>query len=301
MKKIKIVGCILSIVLLLSACEMPEFSYTSKTSSEIQKIDIGDMFVSYIDVGQGDCELITLPGGTVILIDGGDTFCSEEIVPYLNENGVEKIDILVATHPHADHIGGLDDVLNSLEVDKIYLPKISNSDVPTTVVYERFLTSIKRNGCAVVQATDGLTLYESENILVKCLGPMGENYGDLNAYSAVIKIEYGECSFLFTGDATQENEREILRSGENIDVDVLKVGHHGSGTSTTNEFLEKTTPKYAIISVGVGNRYGHPHNITLDKLEQRGIKTYRTDKDGTVVLKCDGNDIEITTCDDKIY
>ncbi len=293
-KKIKILCVILSTCLCFSSCGFP-----SENTSE--KLKNGEIVVKFLDVGQGDSELIFLPDNEVMLIDGGDTFCSEEIVAYLEDQGIEKIDYIVATHPHADHIGGLDDVLNSFEVEKIILPEIGESDIPSTVVYERLLNAITVNGCEPIRAEGGLIISDEENLEIKCLGPINSNYGDLNEYSAIIKLTYGRVSFLFMGDATDNNEKELLNIDADLDADVLKVGHHGSSTSTSDKFLDAVTPDYAIISVGEDNRYGHPHNETLTRISERKIKTYQTMDDGTIEMKCDGETVAITTTEDKIY
>ena len=294
MRKLKFLCIILSICLCISSC-----GFSLEKASEKPKD--GEIVVRFLDVGQGDSELILLPDERVMLIDGGDTFCSEEIVAYLEDQGIEKIDYIVATHPHADHIGGLDDVLSSFEVGKIILPEIGESDIPTTVVYERFLNAITVNGCEAVRAEGGLTLIDEEALEIECLGPISSNYGDLNEYSAIIKLTYGGVSFLFMGDATEDNEKELLNICADLDADVLKVGHHGSSTSSSARFLNAVTPDYAVISVGEGNRYGHPHNEALKRISDRKIKTYQTMDDGTIEMKCDGETVAITTTEDKIY
>ncbi len=294
MKRMKFLCIFLSFCMIFSSCGFLEEETKDKKPQ-------GELTVKFLDVSQGDCELIILPDETVILIDGGDAFCSEEIVIYLENEGFEKIDYIVASHPHADHIGGLDDVFNSFEVGEIILPEISKKDIPTTVVYEKLLRAIKIEGCKVTKAENNLEILNKNGVLVECLGPVGTGYGDLNEYSAIIKLTYGENTFLFMGDATEENEKELLKLGEDIDCDVLKVGHHGSSTSSSEEFLDEAAPDYAVISAGEDNRYGHPHRETLNKFSLRDIKSYITKDNGTIVMVSDGAKLNITTTDDKLY
>ena len=296
--KFKMLHLILSLSIVLSGCginSLDLFGNNIENSSE------DALTVRFIDAGQGDCELLTFPDGTVMLIDGGDRFCSNYIVDYLEDCGVEKIDFLVATHPHADHIGGLDDVLESIPVSEVIMPKISESDIPTTQTYEDFLMAVKNSGCKVTAAKQGISVYEGENTSIKLLAPCEDNYSDLNGYSAVVKVEYGEKFFLFTGDADKESEEEMLLTGDDLNADVLKVGHHGSSTSTTDEFLDAVNPDYAVISVGVDNKYGHPHLETLEKLKERNTDVYTTSADGTVIAVCDGENIEFSFSRDNIY
>ena len=303
MKKLKIINLIMSFCLIFSSCGEYQ-NYFSSTPDTHESFNLGEQLeIQYIDVGQGDSQLIFLPNGETMLIDGGDTFCSDTICQYLKNENVEKIDFLVATHPHADHIGGLDDVLNEISVETLIMPKVADSDIPTTKTYEYFLDSVINNGCEVVRAKPDISLIEDEEIdlYAKCLGPQKDDYSDLNNYSAVILIEYKSHSFLFMGDALFESENELLNQGEDISADILKIGHHGSHSSTGDEFLEEVNPQYAIVSAGVGNRYGHPHDETMEKLEENGIEIYRTDRDGTIVAKSDGTEITIETNQKHLY
>ena len=206
-----------------------------------------------------------------------------------------EIDFVIASHPHADHIGGLDEVLNTYEVGEFIMPKIHDSDVPTTIVYVKLLDAIKRNGCKVKKATDNLVIYEEDDFKIRCLGPKSDNYTSLNDYSAIIKIEYGDFSAIFMGDAERVAEEELVSSNQDITADVLKVGHHGSYTATSYEFLDKVKPSYAIISAGIANEYGHPHNDTLIKLGDASCKVYRTDYNGNITVTSDKKAVCITT------
>lgn len=296
--KFKILSLILSLSIILSGCGINPLDLLGNNTENGSD---NALTVRFIDVGQGDCELLMFPDGTVMLIDGGDRFCSNYIVDYLEDCGVEKIDFLVATHPHADHIGGLDDVLESIPVSEVIMPKISESDIPTTQTYEDFLIAVKNSGCKVTAAKQGISVYEDENTSINLLAPCGDNYSDLNGYSAVVKVEYGEKTFIFTGDADKESEEEMLLTGDDLNADVLKVGHHGSSTSTTDEFLDAVNPDYAVISVGKDNKYGHPHLETLEKLKVGNTEVYTTSVEGTVIAECDGENIKFSFSRDNIY
>lgn len=246
--------------------------------------------VHFIDVGQADSILIQTPDGKSMLIDAGNNADGQAVVSYLKGQGVSKIDILVGTHPHEDHIGGMDNVINSFEIGQIYMPKVSH----TTKTYEDVLTAISRKGLKITSPTPGSTFSLGE-VRFTILAPNSSTYEDMNDYSIVLKMEYGNTSFLFTGDAEQVSENEIIAKGYNLKADVLKVGHHGSSSSTSQAFLDKVSPKYAVIMVGSDNNYGHPHKETMDKLEAKGIPVYRTDENGTIVATSDGTNITFNT------
>lgn len=244
----------------------------------------------FLDVDQADCELFFLPDDKILLIDAGNRGDGEEIVNYLKSKNIERIDYLVATHPHADHIGGMSDVVDSFEIGQIFAPRVAKGDVPTTKTYEDFLISVQNKGLKLTAAKPGTTLFEGADYKAECFAPNSDDYKELNDYSVVVKLSYGIHSFLLTGDAETLSEGEMLNAGFNLDSDVLKVGHHGSDTSSSKEFLQAVSPKYAIISCGTGNDYGHPHRQTLTALENlEGIeKTFRTDLENTIIFTADG-------------
>lgn len=245
--------------------------------------------VHYIDVGQADSILVQTPSGKVMLIDAGNNADGDMIVSYLKSQGIGRIDILVGTHPHEDHIGGMDTVINGLDIGKIYIPNVANN----TKTFEDVLTAIKNKGLKVTAATAGITIDLDPAVQVLMLAPNRSNYENSNDDSAIIKLIYNNNSFLFAGDAQDDSEREILAKGFDIRADVLKVGHHGSNTSTSSEFLKAVSPRYAVISVGKGNDYGHPDQVTLDKLSQANVQVLRTDEEGTIVATSDGNTIKL--------
>lgn len=251
--------------------------------------------VYYLDVGQGDSQLIRLPDKTTILIDAGDRNSISTIVPYLKNQGVSKIDILIATHPHADHIGAMANVIKNFDIGKIYMPRVADSQIPTTKTYEAMLQAISDKKLKMTQAKAGMTVYEKNGAKLEFLAPNSEKYNDMNNYSVVTKLTYGETSFLFMGDAETESEAEILEKfPDSLACDVLKLGHHGSSTSSSDRFLEAVQPQYGIISCGVDNDYGHPHREIVNKMQDFQVITYRTDTQGTILASTDGSQITFT-------
>jgi competence protein ComEC len=241
--------------------------------------------VHFIDVGQGDCILIE-DGNSAMLIDAGNPQNGPDIVSYIKKLGISKLDFVIATHPHADHIGGMADVINAFDIGRIIMPKVEH----TTRTFENLLLTIRNKGLKITAPVPG-TEYRLGNTSFTILAPNSSSYKNLNDYSVVVRLTYGSTSFLFTGDAEQTSEKEILAKGYNIKSDVLKVGHHGSKTSTTTRFLDAVSPRYAVICVGANNQYGHPAPETLSKLAERGIKVYRTDEAGTIIATSDGKSI----------
>lgn len=245
-----------------------------------------NLAVHFLDVGQGDSAFLILPNHETMLIDAGNEENGPQIVQYIKELGYSQITYLIATHPHADHIGGMAYVIEHLRVQSVYMPKA----VTTTQTYERFLTAIRDQAIPVMFAKAGTRMIQSEDLNAMVLAPNREQYEDLNNYSVVVKVSFQNNSFLFMGDAHTLSEDEM--SGD-LEADVLKVGHHGSDTSTGESFLERVHPHYAVISVGTGNDYGHPAQVTLEKLLNFGVHIFRTDLDGTLVFTSDGNQITI--------
>ena len=254
----------------------------------------GTLEVYFFDVGQGDSELIRLPGGENILIDAGTSSTEDELVGELRSFGAETLDLVVATHPHADHIGGMAAVIDAFDVRQVVMPRISESDTPTTKTYENLLQSIADKGLTITPAEPGDELLSSGGAVLTVLAPNGEDYGDLNNYSVVLRLTYGEDSFLFTGDAEEASEEEMLSLDWPLTATVLKCGHHGSETSTSPAFLDAVSPQYAVISCGVDNDYGHPDAVTLEKLEAAGAEVFRTDLQGTILASTEGSGVTMT-------
>ena len=246
--------------------------------------DHASLVVEYLDVGQADSILLSC-GGEYMLIDAGNNADGDDVVRYLRESGAEQLKYAVGTHPHADHIGGLDDVINDLSVENVLLPNATAN----TQTYRDVLDAIDSKSVPVNVPERGDTYFlGNAQITVVAAQPAD----DLNNTSIVLRAVYGDTAFLFMGDAEAEVESMILRSGVTVDSDVLKVGHHGSDTSTTDAFLAAVSPDAAVISCGAGNSYGHPSQSTLEKLE--GTPVWRTDLNGTIIAMTDGQTVHIT-------
>ncbi|MGE4284162.1 MAG: ComEC/Rec2 family competence protein, partial [Clostridia bacterium] len=251
----------------------------------------GPLKVHFINVGQGDAILIKTPHGKNMVIDAGDNKYANEVVNYIKNEKVKKIDIVVGSHPHADHIGSLDEIINSFEIGKVYLPKASHN----TQTFENLLLAIKNKGLKVTTAAAGTNIELDSEVIAEIIAPNSTSYESLNNYSAVIRLMFGDTAFLFSGDAEDISEEEILNKGHNIKADVLKVGHHGSNTSTTSAFLKAVSPSYGIIMVGSDNEYGHPTVETLSRLKGAGVEIFRTDESGTVIAVSDGRSVTFET------
>ncbi|MDD2498154.1 MAG: ComEC/Rec2 family competence protein [Desulfitobacteriaceae bacterium] len=249
--------------------------------------------VHFIDVGQADSTLVELPNGQIMLIDAGNNGDGDFLVGYLKEAGVKQIDYLVGTHPHEDHIGGLDTMIYNFKVGKVIMPDKSH----TSETFKDVLSAIKSKKIPLVKASAGKTLITTPNLEAMILAPVKDDYDEINDYSAVIKITYQETDFLFQGDAGFPSENDILAQGFNLKTDVIKVGHHGSYTSSSANYLAKVKPSYAVISVGKENSYGHPHDKALARLNKTGAKIYRTDLDGTLIFTSNGDSINVTHSD----
>jgi beta-lactamase superfamily II metal-dependent hydrolase len=278
-----------SLVSVKSGDTIEDIQVLAVANSDVQSVIEGDLKVHYIDVGQADSILIQ-QNGYNMLIDGGNNEDSDLVINYLKQQGVTKLDYVIGTHPHEDHIGGLDVAIKSFDIGKVILPKVTS----TTQTFEDVVNAIADKGLKIITPVVGDT-YELGSAQWTIVAPNSSSYDDLNNYSIVIKLKFGNNSFIFTGDAEDVSEGEILAKQLDIQGDVLKIGHHGSNSSTTTEFLEKVNPSYAVISVGADNKYGHPYQETMDKLKNKGIEVYRTDECGTIVCTSDGNNITFNT------
>ncbi|MBQ5799042.1 MAG: MBL fold metallo-hydrolase [Clostridia bacterium] len=262
-------------------------------------IIIGDEYetplltVYFFDVGQADCAYLSLPNGENMLIDCGNTLDGSRIVNYLSLMGVKKIEHLVLTHPHEDHIGGADNIINSFSINRVYTPQIDNN----TLCFMELESSIKRQGIYKETLSYGKTIIKEGFLEIICLSPTRKIYEELNEYSVVLNLRFFKNTFLFMGDAEKENEKDLLSRNVLSDCDLIKIGHHGSKTSSSEKFIKTTAPEYAIISVGDKNTFGHPNKKVLQRLENAGAEIYRTDLCGTVIAECDGRKIKIHTTD----
>ena len=247
-----------------------------------------DVVVKFFDVGQADSILVQ-SAGVNMLIDAGTNNMGNTVVQNLKDLGITKIDYLVGTHPHEDHIGGMDDVINNFEIGTIYMPKVQTN----TKTFEDVLDAISNKGLTITTPEVGY-VFEVGNTKceVMCAGTgTTEENSNLNLSSIVIRMVYGEESFLFMGDAEEKNES----SRQWPQTTVLKIGHHGSDTSSSESFLNQVKPEISVISVGINNTYGHPKKTTLDKLNALGTSIYRTDQNGTITITCDGTNCVVTT------
>ncbi len=277
MKK-KLMALVVLVAMALSACAPatpPEPSAQSEGTAETQ--------VHFIDVGQGDSTLI-ISGDQAMLVDAGTNEAGDDVVEYIRSLGIEKLDYVIGTHPHEDHIGGLDDVITAFDTDVVIMPEKQTN----TATFESVLDALMDKGQSLTAPVPGTTC-----VLGSCeftiVAPV-EDYGsNLNNWSVGIILTCDEVSFAFFGDAETAAEQDILDSGADIRADVLKVSHHGSDTSTGQDFLDAIDPEYGVISCGQDNSYGHPCQETLDKLA--GVELRRTDLAGTVVASTDGKTI----------
>lgn len=269
----KIVKCVVTVLLVLSLAGCSASTATAATKN---------MEVHFINVGQGDAILVKTAAGETMLIDAGNRNGSK-VVTYLKKQNVKKIDVMIATHPDADHIGGLDEVLNAFPVKAVYAPKVTH----TTQAYKDFLLAVKREKLTIKTATKGVKIpLKGANATI--IGPV-KSYGktDLNNWSTVVRVVYNKKSFLFAGDAEWKAEQDLLTSKQVLKADVLKVGHHGANTSSSAAFLKAVSPKYAVISVGK-NSYGHPSSSLLNRLKAVKATSYRTDVYGNIVFTTNG-------------
>lgn len=239
--------------------------------------------IYYLDVGQADSTLLINDGKTM-LIDTGNYDDSKFVIDYLNNLGIKKIDYLIGTHPHEDHIGSMASIIKNFDIDKIYMPDV----VTTTSFFENVLIEVKNKGYFIETPKEGDSFNLGEAVVdVLYLDNDEDNFND---DSIILRVKFGSNKFLFMGDASSKVEEKILN--KNLSADILKVGHHGSSTSTSNEFLKYVNPKYAIISVEKNNSYGHPSELVLKKLNDKNISILRTDECGTIVVESDGNNIK---------
>ncbi|MBR3161636.1 MAG: MBL fold metallo-hydrolase [Bacilli bacterium] len=269
------------------------FGLTEKDAKELEKKETKEVVIMhdnlkiyFLDVGQAEAILID-SSGEYMVIDGGNNNDGPLIVKYFQDLGVKDIKYVIGTHAHEDHIGGLDDIINSFNINTIYIPDA----ITTTKTFEDLLNSIdKKNMTFKVPKIDStFKLGEADVKIIYT----GTDIDDLNNTSIILKLTYGNNSFLFTGDTTNTIEKQIL--DKDLEADLLKVAHHGSKYSSSAHFLKKVDPKYAVISCGNDNSYDHPNSITIKKLNLMDVKIYRTDMDGTIIVNSDGNNINFET------
>ena len=248
-------------------------------------VPMDGLYVHYIDVGQGDSELVCC-NGEYMLIDAGEPDASDAVLEYLDALGIDRLDYLVCTHGHSDHCGGLDAVVESLEVETVFTSPYPG-DSPS---YEIFTDAVYGAGLELTVPELGES-YRLGEASFSFLGPL-ENYDSTNDDSLVLRLEYGDTSFLFTGDMTARAEKDLINDGAKLRCDVLKVGHHGSSGSSCYQFLYEAQPSIGVISCEKGNRYGHPHEEALSRLNDADVTVFRTDLEGSIVIFSDGMRVE---------
>jgi len=281
------VGILIGRWLTLRAIETPSAPVSSTEAADGVTV-VSEFRVHFIDVGQGDSTLIQTPNGINILIDGGDS--NGLAIAYLQSQGVRHLDAVIASHPHADHIGGLIDVMNSLSVDSVW----TSGATHTTSTFESFIDTIAERQIPYheVRSNDVITI---EDVTFDVLHGVA-SAANLNDTSLVLRLEYGQISILFMGDAEQSVEQLLLTtSAGKLRSTLLKIGHHGSATSSSLPFLNAVHPEAAIYTAGGGNNYGHPHESTLNNFASVGARVYGTDLHGTIIVHSDGSIATITT------
>lgn len=257
-----------------------------------EKTKADEVSVHFIDVEQGDSILIKTNNHN-ILIDGGEPSESDTLLRYLDKENVDIIDIMIATHPHADHIGGLVEVLRKKHVNSVMMPTLPDDLVPSSKIYRDFLKGIDSNGINVITPRVGETIVKNDAKFTIIAPNKNSEFSNINDYSITVRLDVLNRSFLFTGDIEKDAEKVILNNKMNIDVDVLKVPHHGSDSSSTEEFIKSVSPKYVIYSLGENNKYDHPSEEIVNRYFRSDAVQYRTDKNGTIVFITNGRDLTV--------
>ena len=273
------------ILILTLLCSQQFTSLYNKTNSNSNYLS-----VHFIDVGQGDCILINVNDYN-LLIDSGPSTARNDLLNYLDKLDIFKLDYVIATHPHEDHIGNMDALIRKYHIGKFLAPKATAS----TITFENMVTALNDKNLKISVISTGsnsINLGKETSIMFYTLPNLNTD-DELNLYSPIIKLTYKNISFLFTGDAELKNEEFLIKNEINLRSHILKIGHHGSSSSTCEAFLNSVNPKVAIISVGSNNKYGHPAASTLNLLKNYHIKLYRTDLLGTIILKSDGSSFSI--------
>ncbi len=248
-----------------------------------------------VDIGQGDSIFIQCDGKNM-LVDSGPVEGKDDLIEFLQSKKIKKLDYVLVTHQHADHIGGMPEVLKNFDVDQFIMYELPEKMVPTSKAYKKLLTSLLDHDITVKAANDMVgESFMLGDAKITVLGPIDGDTDNLNNLSVVTRVEYGDTAFILSGDAEKSEEKDIIKSGANLSADVYKVGHHGSKTSSTGKYLEAINPKYALISAGNDNSYNHPSEKTLEKLSERGIEYYITKEDGDITVTSDGTNIKVET------
>ncbi|WP_066715495.1 ComEC/Rec2 family competence protein [Clostridium sp. Marseille-P299] len=280
--------CLLFVSFAITGCDVIDidsFFVSSELTNDNSTNDDANLKVHFIDVGQADCILIE-SSNQYMLVDAGNNADEELIISYLNNLGIKRLEYVIGTHPHEDHIGSLDAVIRNYEIGKVILPEKEH----TTKTFENVLDAIEEKNLKITKPKVG-DKYEIGDASFVIIAP-NNDYGDeLNNWSVGIKLTLEDTSFVMCGDAEKEAEEDILSNGIDLKADVLKLGHHGSRTSSSKDFVDAVDPSYIVITCGADNSYGHPHKETMKWLKKRGIPFFRTDKQGTIIATSDGDEI----------
>lgn len=257
------------------------------------KLNNGEVSVSFIDVGQGDCQLIRT-GKYNILIDSGDIDCENDVIGFLKYSGVDRLDLVIATHPHTDHYGGMYRILMNFDVGLFLMPELPEDKIPYGITYERLLNVINDREIPARYASAGERFFLGEDCYLDILSPQYYDYKDINDFSITAKLVHGENSFLFTGDLQEFSELDLVENGIDADVDVLKVGHHGSAGASCEEFLNAVTPEIAVFGVSEYNPYRHPQLDVFERLKNVGCSvSYSTANNGNIAMVSDGESLRV--------
>ncbi len=289
---IKIIIISVAVLLVLALCGVGIYIFRDRLIEDdivSQALEDGEIVLHFIDVGQADCILIMTPEGNM-LIDTGTNSSESQLKSYLYDLEIESFEYLVLTHPHDDHIGGADMIVKEFDVENVIMTD-ADEDID---MYITLLSLIEDRDINLIEAVSGESFYVGEcKSTVIAPNKDYEEYGEVNSTSVVLKCEFGECSVILTGDAETDSEAEMIAEyGDFLDCDILKLGHHGSKTSSSYRFLEITSPEYAIACCGKDNTYGHPAAEVVYRLNLFGIQLLRTDKEGSIIFTCNGEEFE---------
>ena len=270
----------------------PTTEITPSNTESVQTPEVivdGALTVIMIDVGQADSFLLIQDGKTA-LIDCGTRYDGDDILAFLSSLNITKLDYVFGTHPHDDHMGGMLEVIQGIEVGKLVVPEVEKGKV-TSNWYKSLEKAYTNYNVIRPKVGD---VYELGDATMTVLGPIDTTPSNVNNYSTILMVSFGEMDILFTGDAETSLEKDLLESGVNLDAEILKIGHHGSDTSSSDAFLDAVSPEYGLLSTAVGNKHDHPIGEIMDRYEKRGIEIYRTDQSGTVTLTITATDVEFS-------
>ena len=290
-KKGGAISTVVAIIVIIIAVVYSQFGGGTDPKRGTEVVE-GTVEIYILDVGQADCTVIRSESGN-ILIDAGDTDTQEDIVDLILATGITELEYAIFTHPDSDHIGGADEVVNGIAIKNVILPALDESDVPTTKVYEKMIAAIEAKEEINVIAAEAGAEYTIGELKMKLLAPISDNYSNINDYSVSARFDFGSTSFLFTGDALEKSEAEMLEKWpvSELDCDFFQAGHHGAANANTPNFIKAVSPRIVAVSCGKDNKYGHPTNEALEAYASVGATVYRTDELGTIVFTSDGTTI----------